>query len=596
MSQLPPSYSSAQVRTSGAQRRPPSRNWGPIVAIAIGPVLLFLLLLVGVVYLLARNQTQTVHFVNGLMEAYSVRVGDREYRLDPGQPVGVSVRQGDVRVEIVDGPLLLQPVTITVSVPLVEGIMNPPVFVANPDRMAILVYEETQYATGNNHNFDGTNTFHTGRTLHRFPDVDHLFEDFPEEIDLATPVSREIRSRLSVEESTDPEIAVFFLMINEGEEAAAAYIRRFLDFYPAHGGMLSMAAYRLPPEDYLERVRPQLDVLPANEEIHLAYIEFMQFREEAADLEAEYLARVTANPRNGTLLYLMSRVVADQAESDKLLALAMQAPEPSTGAAFEAARRALCRGEFAEAHRLAMTGAAMGSGPSEAQRFVLNEAQLAAGEIEAYVESKKNALAREPDSISDAADLVVIYAMTNRSFLARDLIEDFSENDEMDNREWLESRIPLGEGRFTEYFQATAKIWDPATDFTYQLHVGNSERAFSILEDYGEDTPLDFLLVYTVAESRRAPVAAKDSLRRAVEELSMSSKEHQVLAELLRRPEPPTVEELRDLLLMPEEKAVALAALGMHFPTIREMAFAQARHFNYRRTEKQGILQGIIGP
>lgn len=565
------------------------------MAIAIGPVLLILLLIVAAVYLMARNQTQTVHFVNGLQEAYSVRVAGRDYRLEPQKPVPVTVRQGDVLIEIIDGPLLLQPVTIPISVGLVEGISKPPVLIANPDRMAIVEYEETQYAAGNNHTFDGRNDYHVGKVLHRFANVDYLFEPFPDEIDLLTPRSREIRKRVSIEKASEPAMAVFFLLVNEGEEAAATYIRRFLDFYPGHAGMLSMAAFRLPAEEYLARVRPQLEVLPANEEIHLDYIEFMRHRSEGESLEAEYLARVTANPRNGTLLYLMSQVVSEKGEAEKLLALAMEAPEPSAGAAFEAARRALCRGDFAEAHRIAAFGFALPGPHHEGREEIVFQTQIAAGMFDAYIEGKKSALLGRPSAIHVAGNLVVAYAMTNRSFLARDLIEEMVATNGEDHRAWMESRLLLGEGRFTEYFQAIAKLWDPAHDHLYQLHVGNCERAFVVLEEDGADGPADYLLVYTVAEKRMARVAAKDALRRAVEELMISSPEHQRLAGMLRGNEAPSVDEMRGLLLMPEEKVVALAALGMHFPAIRDAAHSMAREFNYQRLPQQGILLDIIG-
>ena len=63
---------------------------------------------------------------------------------------------------------------------------NKPIYIINPDKVAVLQWQETQYAADekDNEGYEPEYRYYTGQYFYELDKVDYLFTEFPESIEM----------------------------------------------------------------------------------------------------------------------------------------------------------------------------------------------------------------------------------------------------------------------------------------------------------------------------------------------------------------------------------------------------------------------------
>src|SRR5262245_14771601 len=92
-----------------------------------------------------RGQNRPVYLVNGWTKPYTVKVNGESHQLQPGSHRRIEISEGEVTVDWPEGGDGEQKVTIETS--FFGRPFHHPVFVLNPDRTAIVEWDETVYSS-----------------------------------------------------------------------------------------------------------------------------------------------------------------------------------------------------------------------------------------------------------------------------------------------------------------------------------------------------------------------------------------------------------------------------------------------------------------
>ena len=291
-----------------------------------------------------RGQHRPVYVVNGWTKPYTVTVNREAHQLSPGAHKRIDVEEGDVTIEWpgdIDGPQ-----TVRIETGFFGRPFNRPVFVLNPDRVALVVCEETVYSD-NPTAPERPDELHTGKLLHELPDVDYEFQPFPNEL-RAKKGSKITKTRVDLVTVASVSERLFQVTTNLGLNGAVDYARRLLQLDPDDGPTLAFLAAVLPSAEAMALLKPGLAVRPIRVEWHRRYQHLSEIIEPARDLRPEYGQLVTETNRAPDAVYLLGRL-EDSPEADKLYREAANGTPPSAHACSGLAARLLSRGEFAPA-------------------------------------------------------------------------------------------------------------------------------------------------------------------------------------------------------------------------------------------------------
>jgi tetratricopeptide (TPR) repeat protein len=153
-------------------------GWRSRVPRIVGPLVVLGLLAWYLTAAVWTGQARKVYLVNGRNKPYAVAVNGRELLLNPGTPAAVEVPEGDVVVESHDPKVKLEPLTCRIETPFLSRPFSKRTFIINPDRLAVLLWEQTVYAEAPRHGAE-PHQLHVGRELYAFPGLDYEFADFP---------------------------------------------------------------------------------------------------------------------------------------------------------------------------------------------------------------------------------------------------------------------------------------------------------------------------------------------------------------------------------------------------------------------------------
>ncbi|MBO0698852.1 MAG: hypothetical protein J2P46_10690, partial [Zavarzinella sp.] len=320
-----------------------------------------------------RGQNRPVYLVNGWTKPYTVKVNGQDHQLQPGTHKKIEVPEGDVTVDWLDGGD--GPQTVNVATSFWGRPFNRPVFIINPDRLAILERDETVYAN-ELVNPDHPPEYRAGDLLYRFKEVDYEFEPFPQQIQ-GKEGSRITKTRVGLIHVPDTQTRIFQAMTALPQDKWPAYVKRLILLDPNDTMALTVLASTIPPAEAIEFLRPGLAVRPVRVEWHRTYQYLVEVVDPAKDLRPEYRKLIEETKRAPDAVYLLARL-EDGPEADKLYAEAANANPPSGQACGGLSYRHLARGEFAEAVRWATKARDLNpNDPAARQRYLL--ALLAAG-------------------------------------------------------------------------------------------------------------------------------------------------------------------------------------------------------------------------
>ena len=179
---------------------------------------------------LTLAEAHPVVVVNGSPVEYSVRLNDVEYTLLPGTTQIIDLPEGTVSITPGKSGNGIEPVDVLFGSSFWGRPYDSTNYVINPDRLAVLIEEKTEYSA--NPPPDPPPTFHVGKPFYEFDDIDHFFEPLPASISVKEG-SRETRKGLSLFVPVDVAQrmkAIVNIGISDAE--ITAYIERWLKIAP----------------------------------------------------------------------------------------------------------------------------------------------------------------------------------------------------------------------------------------------------------------------------------------------------------------------------------------------------------------------------
>lgn len=323
---------------------------------------------------LYRGQSRPVYLVNGWTKPYLVTVNGEAHQLQPNVPTKIAVPEGEVTVESGLGDD--NPQTVTVETPFFSRPFKAPVFVINPDRLALLERDETVY-TDNATAPPNPPEFAAGRLLTEFAGVDYEFEPFPPQVQ-AKAGSKITKTRVGVIPVAGTQDRIFQAAGALPPDQAREYMRRLLRLDPDDVLALSWLTTVLPPAEAIAFVRPRLADRPVRVEWHRVYQTLVEQAEPDTDMKPAYRQLVAETKRSPAAVYLLGRL-EDGPAGERMYEEAATGNPPVPQACGGLRFRLLVRGEFDRALPWAKKGVDLDPA-NPALRAWYQESLLAAGQ------------------------------------------------------------------------------------------------------------------------------------------------------------------------------------------------------------------------
>ncbi|HEX3151013.1 MAG TPA: hypothetical protein VHR66_23235 [Gemmataceae bacterium] len=552
-----------------------------------------------------RGQNRPVYVVNGWSKGYTVKVNGEDYLLPPGAYKKINVPEGEVTVDWPDGGE--GPQTVTIETSFWGRPFNRPVFVINPDRLAILEREETIYAEPPV-DAEHPPEYRSGQLLQEFAGVNHEFEPFPTEI-RAKAGSRTTKTRVGLVPVTSPEDRALKAMVALPPEKLPDYWKRVLQLNPDDTFALAFLTNSMPAADALAYFKTRLGERPIRVEWHRMYQSLSDLADPKTDLKPEYRKLVEETKRAPDAVYLLGRI-EDNAAGEALYLEAARAKPPSAHACTGLSYRYLAQGEFDKAVEWAAKGFEMN--PKDAlfkKRYV--EALLAAGRFvdllritnatmptETMLYLRERLTAHIATGEAGAADGEI-----NRILGPR--VGRIGDRSTMQARASMDMLLAEVRRDRVKYLAAAAQALTPDR-FAQNILVGNYKAAVlpgapavpgapRMARDWEHDAARAGLL-YLAGMKAKDKTFADAQWKRFVDTLSTGDREGRACAAFASGAQPFDLAKVKEMPMEPSLKRVVLAAFAQKFPANAKELNALATKLDFERDEISLCLRYVMEP
>jgi tetratricopeptide (TPR) repeat protein len=293
-----------------------------------------------------KGQARQVYLVNGWNQPYTVAVNGQERALQPGTATPLQVPEGEVVLSPRDPKVALAPATCRIETPFFTRPFRSDTFVINPDRLALLVWQQAEYSEFPRPAPEPPQ-FHVGDLLYSFRSIDYEFSSLPPTLQMKKGQTiKKTQVALVPTLTTEARLALAGRAL--GEEGQKAYAQRLLDLAPSDVYAFYWVLSKLGPGEILPFLKPRLANRPVLVEWHRAYQNHMDRIHPERDLRPEYEQLVAETKRAPDALYLLARL-QDFDEAERLLQQAAGAKSPSFAALYSLGFSALAQGRFGDA-------------------------------------------------------------------------------------------------------------------------------------------------------------------------------------------------------------------------------------------------------
>jgi hypothetical protein len=520
----------------------------------------------------------------------------------------VEVPEGAHRAEVTGATN--QTIDFSIHVPYARRWTDRHARVLNVAGSAVVAEETTYYTTdpelaGSAQ--EGEQRWHYGDTFLEIPDVDYLFQEFPEQVKADTRQGRVARRRVD-KAALEPEPLFYALVNGQRFEEALRLAEWHLRAHPEAAELLPtyLGAARLANRE--DRARAFLAEgsrrRPVDIQWHRMYQETRH--EDPVALAAEYDRLLAAEPEDSAWLYLRGRLSETCEESAEYYEKAIATDPENAYAHFALGMVRSSQKRWTEARESLRAATALR--PDDAQfQEALFDARMALGEHEALVEDLTARLRENALHYHDNVRLADVYATLGRDEALRDLLMAFAGEMHARFRETgfeavvnLNARVAYSIGNFAEIEElarAAGEDFPKYALFQAQVEQAKFEEAFELLplNDSRMQEPLHYLVVSVALSLAERAEEAQTWLDRALALLATNRPEYKEVGRLLGASHPPAPSELLSLVLTPAAKAQICAAFGLKFPKIREAMFAEVKACNVSRNYPFHLLNRVAG-
>lgn len=555
-------------------------GFGAKFAAFIGPAIAVLAILIYLLTASIIGMSRTVHLTNGTLKAYDVSVNGKKHTLAPMSHQAISVSEGTLTVTYLTPGMDPTPQTTTIATNFWTRPFTSPTYILNPDRQAIIVWEETEYAKNPSNYYQHRAS--VGKLLHEYSGVDYVFKDFPATVSVKGN-SAVKRSRLGQTVCTSVGETFNTVAHECGEGEVKGFVLRQALLDPEDTQMVMLAAGMATPAEFEAMAKPQLESRPVRISWHRAYQETKRGKE-LASLEAEYRKLLDATPADTSLMYLLGRVVKQRSQQTALFEKAARGNPPVAYAFYALAFDKQCAGEFEEALRLVR----------EAKRLDPSLIEFRSAEYEMLLALKRydEALSlRQADIKTDGgrtANKVSIFAAQGKRAEAMSVLDQYLKSLGPDTkpaeinelRAYLSSYVRYFDADRAGYVEDLKATGNEAYKPYISIVEGRFAEAVAAFKDENDDEH-GMRFFFAALLQKGDPAAAKQQLDLALKALAEGDRYEREAAALFERESPPSEQELNELTVPPQMKVRILAAMPVRFPATREMCFRLARKLNY---------------
>ena len=320
----------------------------------IGVSLLILPFLIYLVIVFSIGASRDVYLVNGLDKSYTIEINGKEKVLAPYSEELIKLPEGTLDVEFLDLNAPEKNFEVEIKTPFWSKPFNKPVFIINPDRTAVMLWNKILYSEeGSQEEFEEDYSFHMGEYFYEFEKPNYLFEDHPKYIDkeegtftIKTQLVELTRYFISNEEYFNT------FLDDAGPDMAFSYIERKLFFYPDDSLLIEKYKEYLTVENFhsfKKFCRSKFSERPVLFELHELFQEQMEIYEPSYDLEGEYKEYLENDKDNNMLCYLLGQVTEDYDEQKELFLKSIEGDNPCDYGYYELAYMMIIEGNFEEA-------------------------------------------------------------------------------------------------------------------------------------------------------------------------------------------------------------------------------------------------------
>jgi len=278
-------------------------------------------------YLMGENHT--VYVVNGLEYPYTVLINGKSYNLLPRSEIGVRIKEGTVKIEVPDKKIGIEPEQVQIKTEFLSRPFSQKVFVLNPDRTAIILWQEMLYAVDADISkpVNIPESIYINKHFYEFDKIDYAFEEFPHQIKLpsGSKTGRKTRVELLKIYNLDALLGLIEKKVNK--DSAKKFLMRCQQLHHDRSDYLYYLQYAYATEDEFNSFISELiKDRPIAIEIHKYYQTAMQLKFQDDELQTEYAGYLEKDPDNAALKYLVARINNNQDEAIKLYSAATADP------------------------------------------------------------------------------------------------------------------------------------------------------------------------------------------------------------------------------------------------------------------------------
>jgi tetratricopeptide (TPR) repeat protein len=567
-------------------------------------VLVFIVWYLGAAF--SMGTAREMWLVNGTGTAYSVEIAGQAFNNPPYAARKVELPEGELTMHLKNTPFPMEPEVVTVKTSFFTRPFTSPILVLNPDRLALLIKEETVYSESNVDTFENPFAIHHGKFFYNFSGIDFPFQEFPEGIRVSSSADRVYRTRVYnfLPSAPDELVAVVSNWIEPEEQMH--YFSRCLLFEPRNNHALYAlyglsVALQLDPDFLILHLKQGLGKRPILVDWHRMYQTAMDRIDPDHDLTGEYNALVKAEPENRHLKYLLGRVSADPEEAMCLYRESEEGAEPNGYGYGAMAYQNLCSGRFQEA--LDLSRKAIAALPNRMElTLILDTSLLALKKYDELLERLRE-VKRERPYEGQIVGMEIKYlvllghdqeaADVSNAFIK--MIQDEGAGNETEGwKSYFDSVVHYINGDRKKYRQAMRNSFNPFAPFQAALLDGRIDSAVALLQDHAESVYTDYLLVYCLASEEKRSDAAGTMLARAIELLETGEREERKAADMLKGNTAAVRDHLVELNLLPPQKTILATSLGLLMPELKSHCFAIARQHNFDPQFPKYLLDRII--
>lgn len=561
------------------------------------PELLVLGLMIYTINAFLLGLSREVYLVNGLDEPYSIEVNGDKIDLQPMSRKTVKLAEGTIKVDILDLNSEEKNLTVNINTPFWTRPINKPILVINPDKVAVFLWQETQYTVKEQDNADYVPPYryYAGKHFYKIDSVDYLFKEFPETL-MMEEGTKKVKSQLI--QLNKSELTSYYMdILNQlDSEDILSYTKAKLNYDPDNETNLYIYLNYCDKDSAIDFLKTRLDERPVLVSWHRVYQSYMEIYEPSHDLVGEYTTYIENEKDNKALYYLLSRISENPKDSEKLLMKSIEGSDPCPYGYYGMAYQNLSDGNFEQAS-IYIQKAVEALPEQTSFNSLLKDTMLAQGKYDSLIKDIKAQQLSYPYDGDLVAEEIRLHMAKNDSYSAKDSISNylstFEANEEELKQTWstyLNGVLAYCTNDVATYATSIKGLEDPQSSFESALISGEFDKASKIASDNGFDSS-SFLLLYLAQDN---PDSASKYLTQAIEKYKTGDKDDRLLADYLSGTKSFVLDEVKSMVLHPEVKRIVMAALGKLNPNYKKELNSLAKILNYDKAFPYHLINKIV--